>query len=421
MLFGGLLATAAAQAQPEPLQFGQVAKADLTAAPFVADSAASAVVICDFGRSRLRGKRDGFEVVFERTTRIKILKKAGYGEATVEIPLYHTGTSAERITNLRGFTHNLVNGGIEKTKLEAGGAFVEKRTAHVNVQKFTLPNVREGAVIEYSYTLTSDFLFNFQDWTFQREIPVRWSEYRVSIPVFYQYRIISQGSTPFDVNTVGAGTVNLLLDNTIPKDSGLSAGQTVGMTTISAPTEERQWVRKNVPAFQREPYMTAAKDYEARIDFELAGEQWPNQPYRDLVGSWDKINARLLNDENFGGRMGSIGFLKDQLLSLAAQYPNVAARAAAVRQVVMAAVRYDGKNRLYAPEPLRKAFDAHRGTSADVNLLLIAALREAGLPAHPLLLSTRDHGRVNKEFPLLERFNYVVALVPLAGGTRATT
>ena len=103
-------------------------------------------------------------------------------EATVEIPLYHRDGDQEKVTNLRGCTYNLVNGQVEKTRLETSATFVEKQTPTVNVQKFTLPNVREGAVIEYAYTLTSDFLFNFQDWTFQRDIPVRWSEYRVSIP-----------------------------------------------------------------------------------------------------------------------------------------------------------------------------------------------------------------------------------------------
>jgi hypothetical protein len=33
-----------------------------------------------------------------------------------------------------------------------------------------------------------------------------------------------------------------------------------------------------------------------------------------------------------------------------------------------------------------------------------------------VLLSTRNHGRVDQQFPLLSKFNYVVALVPLAGG-----
>jgi hypothetical protein len=52
-----------------------------------------------------------------------------------------------------------------------------------------------------------------------------------------------------------------------------------------------------------------------------------------------------------------------------------------------------------------------------VNLLLIAALREAGFQANPVLVSTRDHGAVNTDYmPMLSRFNYVVAHVPLPEG-----
>ena len=415
-VFGVLVAVGTAQAQPEPIKFGLIDGRDLTAAPFVADSAAPAVVLCDYGRSYLKGQGAGFQVIFERVTRIKVLKKAGYGVATVEIPLYHRDGDQEKVSNLRGISYNLVNGTVEKTQLEPSGAFLEKRTPNVQVQKFTLPNVREGTVLEYAYTLTSDFLFNFQDWTFQRDIPVRWSEYRVSIPVFYRYKIIYQGNQAFFVNTTGVGSSNLLVDNKIPSGSGISSGQTLGSLTISAPTEMHQWALKNVPAFEAEPYMTAVQDYVTRLDFELTGEQWPDSPYHDLTGSWDKINSRLLMDDDFGGRLGRPFFLKDQLAALVAQYPEVTARAAAVRQVVMAAVRYDGHNRYFTQEPLRRAFDAHLGSSADVNLLLIAALRDAGIPAQPLLLSTRDHGRINQEFPLLERFNYVVALVALADG-----
>ena len=414
LLLAGWLLAGAAQAQPEPIKFGQIDAQDLTAAPFAADSAA-AVVLCDFGRSRLKGKSSGLQVVFERVTRIKILTKAGFDEATVEIPLYHRGDNQERISNLRGFTYNLVNGAVEKTKLEASGAFFEKRTANVNVQKFTLPNVRAGAVIEFAYTLSSDFLFNFQDWTFQRDIPVRWSEYRVSIPSFYRYKIIYQNSRDFTVNNAHVGSTNLLLDHKL-SGGGMLDGHVTGSVTISAPTEEHQWALKDVPALVPEPYMTTAQDYVARLDFELAGEQWPDQPYHDLTGTWAQVDERLLADEHFGGRFGRASLLKEQLRDVATQFPVITERAAAVREAVLAAVRYDGTDRYSAPDPLRKAFDAHRGTSADVNLLLIAALRDAGLPAHPLLLSTRDHGHVSQEFPLLDRFNYVVALVPLPDG-----
>jgi hypothetical protein len=153
-----------------------------------------------------------------------------------------------------------------------------------------------------------------------------------------------------------------------------------------------------------------------RISFQLAGMQFPNQPYQNVGGTWAKIDMELLTSDNFGGQLGRAGFLKDQLKALVAKYPDQATRAAAVRQLVMSAVRYDGSTGLYSSGPLRKAYDAHHGNAADVNLLLIAALREAEIPANPLLLSTRSHGRVNQSQPLLERFNYVAGHVALADG-----
>ncbi len=405
-----LSSTAAAQAPPDPIKFGQPDAKDFKAETFAADSAAGAVVLCDYGRSRLVGYRDGFRVVFERVTRVKILKKSGYDAATVEIPLYHRDGDQEQVTNLRGFTYQLVNGQVQKTKLEAGGAFLEKRSPHVNVRRFTLPDVREGAVVEYAYTLTSDFLFNFQNWVFQGPYPVRWSEYRASIPVFYKYKIIFQGSQPLALDKPTVGSTALLVDNKVG-----NTGIVNGSLTVSAPTEQYQWAMKDVPALHLESYTTAAADYESRIDFQLVGEQWPEQEYRDLTDSWAKINARLLADENFGQQLDGANFLKDQMQALAAKYPDPAQRAAAVRSFVLAAVRYDGTNRYATEAPLRRAYDAHHGTAADVNLLL-AALRGAHLAAQPVLLSTRDHGRVNQTFPLLEKFNYVVALVPLADG-----
>ena len=406
---GQLLAQAPDKFPADPIQYGLIDPRDLTEAPFAGDSAAGAVVLCDYGRSRIGGKGEGLQVVFERVTRIKILRKAGYDQATVEIPLYHRELNQEKVSGLRGCTYNLVNGQVAKTKLEPSGAFFEKRSDHVNVQKFTLPNVREGSVIEYAYTLSSDFLFNFQDWAFQGDIPVRWSEYRSSVPSFYKYKIIYQSTQPFAAEQARVGSTSLRLENPAQGWSGQS-------TYISAQTEDHRWAMRDVPALRPEAYITTTNDYVDRLDFQLVGEQWPNAGFRDLSETWPKINAHLLKEETFGRQLDRSHFLKEQLLALAARYPAPAARAAAVRALVMAGMRYDGTNRYSTETPPRKAFEAHRGSAADVNLLLIAALRDAGLAAEPVLLSTRDHGRVSREFPLLDKFNYVIALVPLPEG-----
>ena len=66
--------------------------------------------------------------------------------------------------------------------------------------KFTLPNARQGSIVEVSYRVVSDFLFNFQDWEFQHSIPTRWSEYRAVIPEYFYYERYTQGYVPLTIN-----------------------------------------------------------------------------------------------------------------------------------------------------------------------------------------------------------------------------
>ena len=412
-----LFTCSAAHAQPAPIKFGKIDERELTAAPFAKDSAA-AVVLCDFGETKFQLKGAEFQLVTERTTRVKILKKAGYDEATVLVPLYHEGSNEEKLSGLKGYTYNLVSGKVEKTKLETDGVFTEERTRNVRVRKFAMPAVREGSIIEYTYTVTSDFLFNFQDWTFQHDIPVRLSEYRADIPEYFDYKMVMQGYLPLTANERKENTAQYQLhvdskfDNTQP---GGGHTQAVNEAIVARITSHR-WTMENVPAFASEPFMTTANDYVSRINFELAGTHMPGSAYKAVAGSWTKISRELLDDDNFGGQLKRGSFLREQMQTLQAKHPDPTARAAAVRQVVLEAVRYDGTNRYATSAPLRRAYDAHRGTSADVNLLLIAALRDAGLEAHPVLVSTRDHGRPNESFVMLEKFNYVLALVTLPDG-----
>jgi len=407
-------AVTSAKAAPAPVHFGQPDPADFEAQNFVADSAAAAVVLCDYGVSQFSSTAGKLVINTERTTRIKILKKAGYEYATVEVPLYHRDDDAETLSTLRGFTYvRGADGKIVKNKLEAADGFEEKRTANLKVRKFTLPAVQEGAVIEYSYVVRSTFFANYQDWTFQREIPTRWSEYRTSIPQVYRYNVLYQGYVPLTVNEVSAGSVSLLLANRLDSGAGAGAGMEVGTTGLTMTTEQHRWVLRNAPAFREEPYSTTANDYLPRMTFELVGIQMPDAPYRDLTDSWGQKNKTLLNHESFGQALADSKFLRPLVQAAVVQNPDPAARAAAVRALVLQSVKYDGTNRYLASGSLKRSFEQHRGTSADVNLLLVAALREAGLPAQPVLLSTRAHGRVSQEYPLLEQFNYVVALVDL--------
>ena len=115
LLISGQVALAQKATEPKaPVQFGEVTNADFLPSR---DSAAAAEILCDYGQSGIVGAHEKFQVTFERVTRIHILRKSGYDWATVQVPLYVKDENKEKLSNLKGFTYNLVDGKVEKTKL----------------------------------------------------------------------------------------------------------------------------------------------------------------------------------------------------------------------------------------------------------------------------------------------------------------
>src|SRR5690606_34015999 len=130
---------------------------------------ATAAVLCDFGESNLKfDQNQGFFLVFERLTRIKILKRDGYDHANFEIPLY-TGNAEyrEKLSGLKVVTYNLVNGKIEETRVSNSAVFQEAFNENYDIVKVAAADVREGSVVEITYTITTSSTANLQDWTFQ--------------------------------------------------------------------------------------------------------------------------------------------------------------------------------------------------------------------------------------------------------------
>ena len=118
----------------------------------------------------------------------------------MEIRLYTNGEAEEELENLKAVTYNLENGKVVETKLEIKSAvFKDKINKNLVIKKFTFPNIKEGSIIEYEYTLKSDFIFNLQPWEFQGEYPRLWSEYNVAMPSFYNYVTLTQGYHPYHV------------------------------------------------------------------------------------------------------------------------------------------------------------------------------------------------------------------------------
>ena len=102
------------------------------------DTSAAAAVLYNSGRTYFNySKDDGFEIITEISTKIKIYKKEGYDFANHSERIYIGGNGSEKVTVSKAVTYNLVGDKIEKSKLGSDGEFTEKVNKFWNRKKIT--------------------------------------------------------------------------------------------------------------------------------------------------------------------------------------------------------------------------------------------------------------------------------------------
>ncbi|MBI9036254.1 MAG: DUF3857 domain-containing protein [Bacteroidales bacterium] len=381
-----------AHAEKDPIKFGKVSMEDMQLNSYLPDTTASAVILCDYGVTDMPfSKTDGFQMTFERLIRIKILKKEGLDWANFDIPLSKKG---DNITSVKGMTYNLENGKIIKTKLKSDGKFIESTSKYTQTYKLTLPNVKVGSVIEYSYSIRSKYFFNLRTWYFQKSIPVKWSEYRVNIPEFFHYKQLSKGYLELAVNKKEYGIGNLFDSETYS-------------------IEKFRWAVSEAPAFKEEPFMTTSRNFLSAIEFELGGIQQYRGPYKSYTNTWEKINKELIESESFGQQLKGGGFLKEIVEKINSEAKTDEDKMNMAFDFIKKHMKWNDYNGKYVNTTLRSAFKEKKGNVADINLMLVLLLKKLELNSDPVILSTRNNGMIFPMQPNMSKFNYVVAKIKL--------
>ena len=137
---------------------------------------------------------------------MRLLNRNSFDLATLSIPMYANGTMEEKIESIDAATYTLENGKVESFKLDKASIFKDKVGKHFTVRKFTLPNLKEGCIIEIKYTFKSPYERYLRPWHFQGDYPKLWSEYTVTIPSIYDFAILKQGYHPYTLNDTKFGT-----------------------------------------------------------------------------------------------------------------------------------------------------------------------------------------------------------------------
>ncbi|MBC7535364.1 MAG: DUF3857 domain-containing protein [Ferruginibacter sp.] len=385
------------------IKFGKITADDFKQKFYSIDSNANAIVIADIGSTEIVGNDKGsFSLEFTKFRRVHIINKNGYDVANVVISLYTGNDGEEELKSLKAVTYTLENGEVVETKLDnKSSVFKDKINKNWVTKKFTFPNIKEGAIIEFQYKIHSDFIFNLQPWKFQGSYPCLWSEYKVGIPEFYRYITLAQGYQPFYIKDETNSRGNYAV-------SEVNGTQATQRSNFSAGVTDYRWVMKDVPALKEEKYTSTINNHLAQIEFQLAGYAAPFTP-KNVMSSWPDACEGLLKDEDFGFQLfRDNGWLGDVVRDAEKGATTELEKARNIFTYVRDNMTCVNHNRIKLEKSLKSVLKTKIGNEAEINLLLTAMLTKAGLTADPVILSTKSHGYTYALYPLLDRFNYVI-------------
>lgn len=394
-------------------ELGKVTVDELKQKVCPTDTSAVASYLFNIAKTHFNYSGDeGFEIITEIDVKIKIYKKEGYEYANHSEDLYIGNRGTERIDISKAATYNLVGDKIVKSKLTNDGEFVEKVNQYWNRKKITMPNVKEGSIIEYRITLRSPYFSNFPDWEFQKDIPVGYSEYRTNIPEYFTYNTYFKGYfAPESSKEIKNRQINYTY--TLSPSEVLQRGLNTGKVNSSIDFSETitKFFISNVPPLKNEVFVNNINNYRCTVVHELAGTKFPNANYESYSTNWESVVKTIYQDQNFGGELNKTGYFEKDIDAIINGISSFEEKAGLIFNYVKSRMNWNETIGVYCADGVKKAYQDKKGSAAEINLMLTAMLRYAGIDANPILVSTRSNGI--SIFPSRSAYNYVISGIEL--------
>lgn len=407
LIFGVLFLVGLIQMNAQS-KYGNVTMDEMAMTSYSQDTTAAAVILLKKGETRFTfSANNGFQYEYTFQTKIKILKSEGLDWCDQSITYFQANSSwKEDVKGLSGTTYNLENGKIEKTKLSKDFIFEEDVDKKLKIKKFTMPAAKVGSVIEFKYTLISDDFYDIRDFSFQSSIPTLHSSYKISIPEYFQYNINTSGYIPLSSKVENTNETFIF---SLRTERGLqNFRETCNSTT-------RYLEGNDIPALKNEPYIWALNDYKSKITFELRGIKFPYSYPSYSANTWEKIDSDLLKADSFGGNLKKTNLFKNITKKDNPSYEYAKEILDTIKQMV----KWNDKNAITAKD-LKDVLKEGIGNNAEVNFLLINALKAGGLNAFPVVLSTRSNGILPFTHPSISSLNYMITGVLIDSTTYFT-
>jgi len=392
----------------QDFEFGKVSLDEVQQTVYAKDSLADAVYLHKSRETYFNHEHpDGWIIITDVYQRIKILSKDGLDYATVKINLYKSSKNEERVTKIKGFTYNAENGKLDSKKLKKNGVFNTEINEYWDETSITMPNVKVGSVIEIKYQIISPF-WKIDDLIVQEEIPTAHYFAKIRTVDYFKFKRKVKGNfiaSPKDYS----GGRNVTVSYEQNTNSSLTQATKTGVINVTEFINEYEY--KDVEALIEEPYVDNIENYRYSINYELASVKFPSSGLKKYSTTWEEVVKTIFDSKYFGDQLSKTRFFKDDLALLKSNSKGQTELMNTVFDFVKNKMTWNEQNSKYSRDGLQKVYKANSGNSGDINLLLVSMLKEVGLDAYPVLLSTRAHGI--PAFPTIEGLNYVIAAVKI--------
>lgn len=254
---------------------------------------------------------------------------------------------------------------------------------------FSMPNVKAGSIIEFKYVWNTSDIGNFPDWFFQDEIPTRYSEFATAVPDFMTFKLKANITQPI-----------IRFDRS---EEARSFGS--GSDAISYALEKTVRGLQNVHSLPDEPYMSSQADNLQSVVHQLTAVRPFGTFSRSFSDTWAKVAGRLIDDEDFGAQFKKKLLGEEVIIAKAKTLLTDEEKIAYVFNEVKNSMKWNDVDRWYTNDGTSKAWEKKSGNSTEINLILYHLLKQCNVKAYPMVVSTRDHGKVVPYYTFLYQFN----------------
>lgn len=389
-----------AQTLEPNLKWGKPTDTELNMTTYAPDPEAEAVVLCSQTELRYEVSEGTFKLKRSTKKRIKVLKEEGKDKANGAISYAYNGHRSgqcENLVKLKATAYNMVDGKLVKTKMESDMVNHEDVSKTMRLTKFTVPQVTVGSVIELEYDIESDFYYDIDDWVAQSDIPVLYTSFDVTVPEYFTFSIDGRGSCPLERKIE---SINMKLLG----GAGSGIEQCAGMHYL--------FVGRNLPALRNMKLLYAPQSYAQRVTMELSAIQIPGIMTKYFSDEWNDVDKMLLDDEEFGGRLGKNPLKAEMQEAGVADINDPKERIMAIYRLLKDHVKWNERYSLFA-EGASKVLKERTGNNASINFILINMLRDAGFEAYPAVMRSRDKGFLTVSRASTKELNTFVVAVKL--------